>query len=107
MNVLAGMWQRRPLLLLIVVGVFTLTACSDDKATKINREGNAAYDAGDFQTALDRYRDLAISPDGQRIFLVTDNFGTAVDAEGKFTSALEHPGTLIEFTFVADSRARQ
>jgi hypothetical protein len=57
--------------------------------------------------ALDRYRDLAISPDGQRVFLVTDSFGTAVDADGRFTSALEHPGALIEFTFVPESRARQ
>jgi PQQ-dependent dehydrogenase (s-GDH family) len=75
---------------------------------KLSADGSAVLGGPiEYFRALDRYRDLAFSPDGQRVFLVTDNFGTVVDGDGKFTSALEHPGALIEFTFVPDSRARQ
>jgi len=49
--------------------------------------------------AADRYRDLAISPDGRRIFLVTDSFGTTADETGQRTETLANPGALLEFTY--------
>ncbi len=49
--------------------------------------------------AQDRYRDLAIAPDGRRIYVVTDNGGRTVTASGESTAQLEHPGALLEFTY--------
>jgi hypothetical protein len=50
--------------------------------------------------AQDRYRDLAISPDGRRIYIVTDEHGRVLTATGEPTAALAHPGALLEFTYV-------
>lgn len=55
----------------------------------------------------DRYRDLAIGPDGRRIFVITDSFGTTTDARGQRTDALAHPGTVMEFTYAAPGRAER
>jgi PQQ-dependent dehydrogenase (s-GDH family) len=48
-----------------------------------------------------RYRDTAIAPDGRRIFVVTDNGGTVMDRDWTRTEVLEHPGTLLEFSYTA------
>jgi hypothetical protein len=57
--------------------------------------------------AQDRYRDLAISPDGRRIYAVTDAHGRVLTAGGEPTASLAHPGALLELTYIADpSRAR-
>ena len=47
----------------------------------------------------DRYRDLAIAPDGRRIYAVTDVRGRTVSATGEMTAALARPGALLEFTY--------
>jgi hypothetical protein len=49
----------------------------------------------------DRYRDLAVSPDGRRIVLSTDNFGSTLDDTGKRTDALAAPGALVEYGYSA------
>jgi hypothetical protein len=56
--------------------------------------------------AQDRYRDLAIAPDGRRIYAVTAVFGRTVTATGEITPNLAHPGALIEFTYT-EPPARQ
>jgi hypothetical protein len=50
--------------------------------------------------AQDRYRDLAISPDGRRIYVVTDAHGRVLTATGEPTAELAHAGALLEFTYV-------
>ncbi len=50
--------------------------------------------------ANDRHRDVAISPDGRRVFLVTDSFGATADDQGQRTEALANPGALVEFTYI-------
>jgi PQQ-dependent dehydrogenase (s-GDH family) len=50
--------------------------------------------------AQDRYRDLAIAPDGRRIYAVTDTHGRVLTAAGEPTAALAHPGALLELTYV-------
>jgi glucose/arabinose dehydrogenase len=47
----------------------------------------------------DRYRDLAISPDGRRIYAVTDAHGRVLTAAGEPTAELAHAGALLEFTY--------
>jgi PQQ-dependent dehydrogenase (s-GDH family) len=49
--------------------------------------------------AQDRYRDLAIAPDGRRIYAVTDVRGRTVTTSGEMTGTLAHPGALLEFTY--------
>lgn len=49
--------------------------------------------------AEDRYRDLAISPDGLRIYVVTTSYGRTLTATGEVTPDLAHPGSLLEFTY--------
>jgi PQQ-dependent dehydrogenase (s-GDH family) len=56
--------------------------------------------------ANDRYRDIAISPDGRRIFLVTDSFGATADAQGQRTESLANPGALVEFTYTGRQATR-
>jgi PQQ-dependent dehydrogenase (s-GDH family) len=47
-----------------------------------------------------RYRDLAISPDGERIYALTTNRGRTLTATGEMTGDLEDPGSLLEFRYV-------
>ncbi len=49
--------------------------------------------------AEDRYRDLAVAPDGRRIYIVTDTRGRVVTASGAMTATLAHPGALLELTY--------
>jgi PQQ-dependent dehydrogenase (s-GDH family) len=54
----------------------------------------------------DRYRDLAIAPDGRRIYVVTDVRGRTVTASGEMTAVLIHPGALLEFTYDGSAAPR-
>ncbi len=59
-----------------------------------------------FRTA-NRYRGIAVSPDGRRIFLSTDSFGTTADAaSGRSTSRLGNPGAVLEFTYAGPPAGR-
>jgi PQQ-dependent dehydrogenase (s-GDH family) len=49
--------------------------------------------------AQDRYRDLAIAPDGRRIYAVTTVYGRTLTESGDVTPSLAHPGALLEFTY--------
>lgn len=49
--------------------------------------------------AEDRYRDLAISPDGLKIYAITTNYGRTLTKTGETTPNLAHPGALLEFTY--------
>ena len=51
-----------------------------------------------FRTA-NRYRDLAINPDGRTIYIATDNAGRTTGRSGVMTDALEHPGAIIQFRY--------
>jgi len=48
-----------------------------------------------------RYRDVAIAPDGIRVFIATDGFGTAAETYGDtgFTNVLHNPGAILLFTY--------
>ena len=57
--------------------------------------------------AQERYRDLAIAPDGRRIYVVTDDGGRTVTPTGEPTADLAHPGALLELTYTGTGAARQ
>lgn len=46
----------------------------------------------------DRFRDTAFSPDGRRMYVVTDSFGATNDSKGQRTETLAHPGSVLEYT---------
>jgi PQQ-dependent dehydrogenase (s-GDH family) len=74
---------------------------------KLSADGRGASGAPlEYFKSNDRYRDLALSPDGRRIYLVTDSKGVTMDAEGKRTEALTSPGALLEFTVTPRSTAK-
>ena len=66
---------------------------------RIPLEGSAAAPPLTYFKAQDRYRDLAIAPDGLRIYVVTDRNRRTLDAAGQPTAELAHPGALLELTY--------
>ncbi|WP_437819889.1 glucose/sorbosone family PQQ-dependent dehydrogenase [Sorangium sp. So ce1078] len=51
-----------------------------------------------FQTT-NRYRDLALSPDGRTVYVITDTQGNTSGPTGGATTALSNPGAILEFTY--------
>ena len=46
-----------------------------------------------------RYRDIALSPDGRRIFLSADDHGSTQDDAGNRSTNLANPGAILEFSY--------
>lgn len=61
--------------------------------------GGALGEPVELWSTADRYRDVAISPDGSTVYVATDRSGLALDGSGKPTEALEHPGAILVFTY--------
>ena len=53
-----------------------------------------------FPTA-NRYRDIALNPDGKTFYLATDPEGPNRDASGS-PRALANPGSILEFTYTGN-----
>jgi hypothetical protein len=51
-----------------------------------------------FKTS-NRYRDIALSPNGQKLYLLTDSIGTTSGPSGTGTSSLANPGAILEFSY--------
>ena len=69
---------------------------------KLSRDGrHVEGEPIEYFKAATRYRDLAISPDGLRIFVSTDDHGATMGDRGQTTDVLANPGTILEFTYVA------
>ena len=49
--------------------------------------------------STNRYRDIAIRPDGKAFYLVTDNVGPTRDDNGVSTRELANPGSILEFAY--------
>jgi aldose sugar dehydrogenase len=49
---------------------------------------------------INRYRDISISPGGSTFYVITDSEGITQGSFGLPTSALEYPGSLLEFRYV-------
>jgi PQQ-dependent dehydrogenase (s-GDH family) len=63
-------------------------------------EGSAAAPSIAYFKERNRYRDVAIAPDGRRIYVVTDPRGRTVGESGSLTAELEDPDAILEFTYV-------
>jgi PQQ-dependent dehydrogenase (s-GDH family) len=49
--------------------------------------------------SANRYRDIALNPDGRTIYLATDPTGPSRDAAGVVSQKLANPGSILEFTY--------
>jgi PQQ-dependent dehydrogenase (s-GDH family) len=58
-------------------------------------------DAIPYFKTTNRYRDLAISPNGRTFYIVTDNDNYTQDVNGLPTDALEHRGAILEFRYIS------
>ncbi len=54
---------------------------------------------------VNRYRDLAISPDTTEIFVATDSGGIARNIGGGVSQELENPGSILRFTYNGEGKA--
>jgi PQQ-dependent dehydrogenase (s-GDH family) len=67
---------------------------------KLSADGNAASgETTEHFKTTNRYRDIALHPDGRTIFIVTDNTGSSTDDSGRSTRMLANPGAIIAFTY--------
>jgi PQQ-dependent dehydrogenase (s-GDH family) len=66
---------------------------------KLSRDGRVVVgDIPPFFKTTNRYRDLTISPDTSKIYVITDSDNFTRTPEGGATTELEHRGAILEFT---------
>jgi PQQ-dependent dehydrogenase (s-GDH family) len=66
----------------------------------LSEDGRSASGAPvEYFKSANRYRDVAISPDGRRIFVSTDDHGITQDASNGRADKLADPGAILEFTY--------
>jgi PQQ-dependent dehydrogenase (s-GDH family) len=69
--------------------VYRVPLSADGKAT--------AGDATPLFKTTNRYRDVALNPDGQAFYVLTDSQGFTASPDGGATDSLENPGSVLEF----------
>jgi PQQ-dependent dehydrogenase (s-GDH family) len=66
----------------------------------LSRDGRRAIGAtARHLRTVSRYRDLALSPDGARIYVATDNAGATQPPTGGYTTDLQYRGAILEFRY--------
>ncbi|MBM3808439.1 MAG: quinoprotein glucose dehydrogenase [Acidimicrobiia bacterium] len=67
---------------------------------KLSRDGTSVDGAPlEYFKLSNRFRDLAISPDGRHIYVSTDDHGVTMGDKGETVNVLADPGVILEFTF--------
>ena len=87
-------WRNSLLLTTMISGVVFRMPLSDDARDPVGAP--VPY----FKT-FNRYRDIAIAPDGVRFYLATDPDGRTVGPGGALTRELANPDAILEFAYVA------
>ena len=57
-------------------------------------------DEHEYFKTVNRYRDVAIRPDGLALFVATDSEGNTNDRSGRPAAAVENAGAILEFRYV-------
>jgi hypothetical protein len=76
---------------------------------QLNAAGTAVVgdpDENEYFKTVNRYRDVALSPDGLALFIATDVDGNTQDRSSRPATGVENSGAIIEFRYVADRRVR-
>jgi len=85
-------WGNSALILSLKTGtVFRVKLGSDGTA--------AAGDPTKHLKSTNRYRDIAIHPNGRTIYLATDSQGSSTDDAGRTSRTLANPGSILAFTY--------
>ena len=67
---------------------------------KLGADGTSVVgDAEEVFRTTNRYRDVAMAPDGRTVYLATDPTGRAADAAGVMTAELQNRGAILEFSY--------
>jgi PQQ-dependent dehydrogenase (s-GDH family) len=85
-------WRDSLLLTSMISGVVFRMPLTDDPRNPVGAA--TAY----FKTG-NRYRDIAVAPDGVRFYLLTDPDGRTVGSSGALTRELVDPGAVLEFRY--------
>src|SRR6266850_6773872 len=85
-------WRSSLLMASMISGVVFRMTLTDDRRNPVGAP--VAY----FKTG-NRYRDIAVAPDGLRLYVVTDPDGRTVDSSGALTRDLVNPGAVLEFRY--------
>jgi hypothetical protein len=83
-----------------------MTALKAGKIFKLNLNENGtalATEPLEMFHSENRYRDLAFSPDGSTLYVITDSSGPAQAIGGGATTDLWNPGALLEFRYIGDN----
>jgi len=59
-------------------------------------------DENEYFKTVNRYRDVALGPDGLTLFIATDVEGNTQDRSGRPATGVENPGAILEFRYIAD-----
>ena len=84
---------------------FLMTALKTGKIFQLalNENGTAlTSDPAELFRSENRYRDIAFSPDGRTIYVITDTSGPAQAMDGGVTNDLWNPGSLLAFRYQGD-----
>jgi len=85
-------WKNSLLVLSLVRGaVFRLPLSTDGRSVK--------EPPSELFKTMNRYRDIALNPDGRTIYLAADPSGPHRDAAGVVTQKLANPGSILVFTY--------
>ena len=69
----------------------------------LNEDGTAlAKEPEELFRSENRYRDIAFSPDGRTIYIITDTVGPAQAINGGITHDLWNPGSVLVFKYEGD-----
>lgn len=66
---------------------------------KLAADGLSTADTIGYFETTNRYRDVAVSADGTKFYLATDNSGSTSGPTAGYTSTLENPGSILEFSY--------
>ena len=90
-NAIPG-WANSALLLSLKSGLVYRLKMSADGAS-------VSGEPAEIFKTTNRYRDIALHPNGKTIYLATDNRGNSTDASGKTTRDLANPGAILAFSY--------
>jgi glucose/arabinose dehydrogenase len=66
---------------------------------KLDDRGEPVGDLIPYWTSVNRYRDIAVKPDGRTFYVATDRRGLIRDRAGRPTRTPENPGAILEFRY--------
>jgi PQQ-dependent dehydrogenase (s-GDH family) len=68
---------------------------------KLTDTGEPTGELVPYWTSVNRYRDIAVNPDGRTFYVATDQGGLIRDRTGRPTRTPENPGAILEFRYEA------